>query len=169
MSGLVILLLIANIATISFFWMGMRNKHDPAQQPSEYIIKELALNVVQQKEYKAMVDDHRKQSKQLNEQIRALKDSFFELLTHENINDSNKNMMATRIAALDQQLDLLTFDHFKQVRKICTLDQQQKFDKIIKDILRMMGRPAPRGNHPPPPGGNRPPGPPEDGPPPPGN
>ena len=39
LTGLVILLLIANIATIVMFWMGMRKDHPrPHQQAQEYII-----------------------------------------------------------------------------------------------------------------------------------
>jgi protein CpxP len=144
LTGLVILLLIANITTILMFWMGMRKHHPrPHQQAQEYIIKELAFNDAQQKQYKEMVNEHRRQSGSLNEEIRNYKDSFFNMLALDNMNDSSKNNKASRIASLNQQLDILTFEHFKKVRTICNPDQQRKFDKIIKDVLRMMAGPAP--------------------------
>ena len=172
LSGLVILLLIANVATIVFFWTGMRKSQSPPpQRTAEYVIKELSLNDSQQKQYETMITQHRKQTKQIREQIRDSKDSLFDLLSNPNINDSSKHYMAAKISSLNQQLELLTFEHFKLVRKICNPDQQQKFDKIIKDVLRMMAAPAPHENRPPgPPPGERPIGPEGDQmPPPPGN
>ncbi len=159
LGGLVILLLIANITTLIFFWLGMKQMHPvaAAQQPSQYLITKLALNNNQQQQYKELVKQHREQMKLIHDQLRVAKDSFFDLLAHEDTND--KNIFADRIAALNRQLDLQTFEHFKEVRKLCTADQQQKFDKVIKEVLRMMAGPGPQGK--------RPPGPSNDGPPPP--
>lgn len=157
LTGLVILLLIANVATIVVFWTGMKKMHParPFQQPSEFIIKELSFNASQQQQYVDLVKAHREQTRIIQDQVRAYKDSFFDLLSHENINDSIKNNFAEKTAALNHQLDLITFDHFKAVRKIGNPEQQIKFDLIIKDVLRMMGGPA-RGKRPPGQRGDRP-------------
>lgn len=169
LSGLVILLLIANITTLIMFWMSMKHKPSrPQQQAQDFIVKELSMNAEQQKQYNTMVADHRKQSKEINNQIRSYKDSLFNLLNNETATGTEKNTFATKIASLTQQLDLLTFEHFKEVRKICNPEQQKKFDKIIKDVLRMMAAPAPGRGH----GGPGPEGPPpgmEGHPPPPEN
>ena len=174
LTGLVILLLIANIATLVFFWMGMKKREPhPGKQgsPSAYLIEKLSFNKDQQTQYEALVKQHREQVKQLHEQTKAVKDSFFDLLQSTIVNDSLQNHLANEIAALNKQTDLITFNHFKEVRKICTPDQQKEFDKILKDILHMMSGPGPQGKRPegPPPGDKGmhdgpPPG--EDGPPP---
>jgi Spy/CpxP family protein refolding chaperone len=168
LAGLVILLLIANIFTIVVFFMGMKKMHPAPQQASTYIIKELSLNDKQQEQYKAMVQQHRAQSRLIQEQVRDNKDSFFNLLANENVKDSIKNHFASKISLLNRELDLATFDHFKEVRKICTPDQQKKFDGIIKDVLRIMSGPGPHGQRPGGPDEGMPP-PPGDGPPPPSN
>ena len=100
LTGLVILLLVANITTIVVFWVGMKKMHPgrPFQQPSEFLIKELSLNDSQQQQYKEMVKQHRGQTRQLQEQLKNYKDSFFDLLSHENINDSIKNDLAAKAA-----------------------------------------------------------------------
>ena len=149
LTGLVILLLAANITTIVVFWMGMKKMHPSPLQPSAYIIKELSLNDKQQEQYNAMVQQHRKQSRSIQEQIRNCKDSFFNLLSNDNANDSIKNNLSAKIASLNSELDLITYAHFKEVRKICTPEQQQKFDGIIKEIIRMMAGPVGRGPRPP--------------------
>ncbi len=154
LTGLVILLLIANVTTIIFFWMGMKKMHPvaDARQPAEYLIQKLGFNNTQQEQYKAMVKQHREKTKQLREQLRTARDNFFDQLAHENISDSIKNNYLEKISSINRELDQMTFDHFREVRKFCTPDQQQKFDKVIDDILRMMGGPAPHGDRPPPPG-----------------
>ena len=169
LTGLVILLLAANITTIVVFWMGMKKIHPAPQQASAYIIKELSLNDKQQEQYNVMIQQHRKQSRLIQEQIRNCKDSFFNLLSHENTNDSIKNNLSAKIASLNSELDIITYDHFKEVRKICTPEQQQKFDGILKEVLRMMAGPGPGGRGPRPPGAGIDGPPPGDGPPPPSN
>lgn len=161
-----IFLLVANIVTIIVFWIGMKKDRAAAQQPSAYIIKELSFNENQQEQYMQMVKQHRAQARQIQEQVRTIKDSFFDLLGSKNIDHTLRNNLASKISSLNRELDLVTFDHFKDLRKICTPDQQRKFDKIIKDVLRMMGGPGP-GRHAdrPPRGDDMPPPPPPHGPP----
>ena len=56
-----------------------------------------------------------------------------------------KKTAADNVAKNLEQLDLLTFDHFKQVRTICTSQQQKKFDEIIEDVLQMISSGPPHG------------------------
>ena len=75
-----------------------------------------------------------------------------------------KKAAADNVAKNLEQLDLLTFDHFKEVRTICTPAQQKKFDEIIEEVLQMIasgplrGRPGMNnGERMPPPGDHMPP------------
>ena len=90
---------------------------------------------------------------------RAAKDSFFDLLKEPNIDDAALAKAAATANLPDQQMEIITFRHFQQLRAICNDTQKAKFDEIIHEVLRMNAR----GN-PPPPGarGHFPP----DGPPP---
>ena len=58
------------------------------------------------------------------------------------------------IGAIQTKIDLETFSHFSQLRSLLNVEQKEKFDKVIQQVLRNMG---PRGG--PPPGGRRRPGP----------
>jgi protein CpxP len=147
----VILLLLANTATIVAFWMGRKN-HGPELKgpPAEFLIKELGLDKTQQKQFLQLVAAHREAANGLREQIRESKDKFFNLLQQPGIADSTRANEAEAVSQLTKQLDLLTFEHFKQVRALCNTDQQRKFDNIIHDVLRSMGGPGPHPNGPPP-------------------
>ncbi len=163
LTGLVILLLLVNTITILFFWLGRsKNEHPSFKQPSEFLIKKLAMSAEQQDQYMKLVKDHRLKTKLIREQIMVSKDALFEQLSADSISDSLQQSTANSLAKLNVQLDLLTFEHFKKVRKMCNPQQQKKFDNVIKDVLKMMApqrhpgiRPAapgePQPQHAPPP------------------
>ncbi len=183
--ALVIILLVANTATLAVFWAGqkkMQQPQEPRGQLKDFIIKELSLDSNQQQQYSLLITDHRSAAKQLREQLAGLKDSLFLLLKDSSLTDAAKNTATTRIAGVTQQLELLHINHFQQLRSICSSAQQQKFDGLLQEIVRRLGASAPPpgpgryGKRPPdgPPPGERPDGPPlppgerPDGPPPPG-
>ena len=56
--------------------------------------------------------------------------------------------MASAIADNQKQIELVTFHHFEDVRKLCNTEQKKHFDDIIENVLhRLKDRP----NQPPPP------------------
>jgi hypothetical protein len=55
-------------------------------------------------------------------------------------------MLSQEIGKNQALLETVTFQHFTEVRKICTPEQQKKFDEIIREALRMMGPSPPPKN-----------------------
>lgn len=149
----VVLLMIVNVAVLIALILSHHKPVDHRGTPADYLIKELGLNAEQQKRLKGLADQHHQQAETIMVKIKDARDSLFGLLQQPTISDSTKNAAADNVAKNLEQLDLLTFDHFKQVRAICTPDQQKKFDKIIQDVLRMIAEGAPQGHRPPPPRG----------------
>ena len=174
LTGLVVLLLLANAATITMFWMG-KAKHPPQSKgsPQEFLVKELQLDAKQQEQLKELVKEHRHSAELLRGKTRKAKEFFFDLLKQQNVTDSAKQTAAKAVSSITEELDLLTFNHFLKVRSLCTAEQQQKFDEIIKEVTGMIGQPRPPGGPgkgdgpqgPPPPAGgpagDRPPPPPQ--------
>src|SRR5436853_166845 len=66
------------------------------------------------------------------------------------------------IGSTQQQIEKVTYDHFSQVRALCTDEQKKEFDAIIGDVTkRMNGRGGPpHHDRAGPPPGDRPDGPP---------
>lgn len=159
LTWLVALLLIANAATIVMFWLNKKPKPpQPGDRAKQFLITELKLDAAQQQELDALVKEHRKATRELRDKIKAAKDSLFALIKETNAADSAKQVAAANASQYTGQIDLLTLNHFQKVRALCRPDQQQKFDKIIKDVLRMMTPPRPpmgpgRPDGPPPPQG----------------
>ena len=153
----VVILLIANTATLATFWLNRPLKR--GGPPSEFLITELGFDAKQKDQYLAMVQEHRKGADEIKKRIDAARDSFFHLL-NQSVNDSAKITASKNVTDLIGQLDMMTFDHFKEVRKICTPDQQKKFELLIDHIFRMMAGPPQHHGGPPGGPGGKPTGPP---------
>jgi Spy/CpxP family protein refolding chaperone len=163
LSVLILLLLTANIVTLTLLWInkgGKREKEPPPPQAGgqafEFITHELKMDSTQILAYSKLRDEHQAGQKPLQDSIRIRKDELFALLQHPDVSDSIISTFTRRAAEAEQQMDLLTFRHFQKVRALCNPEQQKKFDSIIKDILRRM---APRRQGPPPGEHRRPEGP----------
>lgn len=146
----VVVLIAANLVVITLFWMG----HHKLQQhqhatPAAFLTHELSLDDKQKLQLHDLASQHHAASEKIKENIKDARDRFFDLIKQPNVIPASKDSAAAIIAENLKQLEVLTFDHFQSVRKICTPEQQLKFDKIIDEVLKMVGSPPPGG----PPGG----------------
>jgi periplasmic protein CpxP/Spy len=159
----VILLVIVNVAVLVTIWLTHHRPKPDRGTPADFLIKELGLNNEQQGKLRSLAKEHHEQSMQIRGQIKEARHDLFKLLRQTDVSDSSKKAAADNVAKSLEQLDLLTFDHFRQVRAICTPEQQKKFDQIIEEVLEMIatgpppGRGPHNGEHMPPPGDNMPP------------
>ena len=141
----VITLIFLNAITLTIFWVERKSNHNliPKQEnrgaTSFYLNKELAFDSMQQLQYNQLVIEHRQVTRQMRSEIRNAKDAFFELLSDSTIIDDSIKKVSMGVSNIEQQLDILTFNHFKNVRTICNAEQKKKFDSIIKNAVEMMG------------------------------
>ncbi|MES2809536.1 MAG: periplasmic heavy metal sensor [Bacteroidota bacterium] len=164
-------LIVINCGMLGAFWYQQSKTtpfDGPPYAPNTYLIKELKLTAAQQDAYETMRKNHFAATQRINRETRELKDQFFDNIKTEQLDTASALAIQTKINALQLSLDTTTLFHFRQLRKILTANQQEKFDQVIKNALRMMsgphGRPpggrGPNGM-PPPPDGQMPPPPPE--------
>jgi len=168
MLALLLLLLASNIATLVYLWLPPRQPKGLADKRGfELLVKELKMTDSQQADYAKLREEHQSVVKPLRQQLKNSKDAFFDLLKTDSISNAVIESAAAKSAAIQQQLDIASFDHFKKLRAICTPEQQKGFDKLIQDVIRQMAPPGGGGRPggPPPNGpGRRPDGPPGEGP-----
>lgn len=174
---LVALLLLANMVTLVMLWSHQRNRDEfanagrvPSGPAVEYLIRELQFDSVQQVQFQQLRETHQSLQMPLQANLHNAKDTFYNLLSSNQVTDSLLLKYSTKISAIEQQMDLARFKHFQSLRAICHPAQQIKFDKIIKEVIQNMqggrGRkgPPPGSGHGPPEGIdgplNEPPGPP---------
>jgi len=136
----VIVLLLSNIALVAFMLTDKNKKGDKRQggrrEPYEMMVKELGMTEQQQKDYKQMKEEHMKNVKPLFDSVRAAKSAFFALTKDSNANDSMITFYSLRVAEKQVELDRVTFDHFRRVRKLFTAEQQPKFDTFMQKMMQ---------------------------------
>jgi periplasmic protein CpxP/Spy len=165
LTWLVVLLLIANAASITMFWIG-KEKALPVQQeqqqqrerPAEFLIRELRLDTKQQEQLEVLRAAHTDAAVVLRKELGKAKKIFFALIKQPGITDSMKLAAAKPVSDITEKLDLLALNHFIKVRAICNAEQQQKFDKIIEQVTEMIskaGEAPPRDENRPPPDNDR--------------
>ena len=139
-SWLIALLVVANITTLAFFWIGhFKNQRD--NSPKEFLAKKLNFNEDQKTAYFKLAEEHNEAAKIIRDQIKFDKENLFKLLKSEIINDSVRTSAAVQVSRSIQSLDILTFEHFKKVRAICTSAQKPQFDELIQKMVNSVNQP----------------------------
>lgn len=172
----VLLLVLVNIATLVTFWImkgtNPFNQEGPRKEVVDFIVTELKLDSSQKKQFIFLKEEHQQQIRTIKDSIRKAKDDLFGLLKDPNASEESIASASKITAALEAEIDQVTFRHFQKLRKICSPEQQKKFDEIIDRVVHSIGSGQPGGRPPgPPPNGagqidGRPDGPPPGGPPP---
>ena len=143
---LIAVLMLFNLATLVFHWANyLRVKRD--NTPKEFLAKKLHFSEEQKHVYFDLAREHNENAKTIRKQIKIDKDGLFQLLKSDIIIDSARNRAALQVSLSMQALDILTFEHFKKVRAICTEEQKPKFDELIQKMVNSVNSPQ-QGNPP---------------------
>ncbi|MGZ3885129.1 MAG: periplasmic heavy metal sensor [Bacteroidia bacterium] len=162
-----ILLVILNIALLSFMLLrpdrGPTPEHrghapgPPPEGPARFIIEQLGFSKEQEAKFMKLKQAHRDSIDAIQEQGRRLRHEFFENLKRDTSNAAATEQFAKQIAANQQRIELVTYRHFEEVRKLCDPKQKQIFNDIIQEVLMRMAphhKPPGREQGPPPPPGH---------------
>lgn len=159
-----LLLVLVNLGTLTTLWMMRANREGPPAKAGsgvvDFIVQELGFDSAQKKQLILLREEHQQKIRQIRRKNRDAKNIFFELLKDSSLTEEALNKAAIASAAYDAETDKLTFLHFKEIRKICTPEQQKKFDLVIQEVLQMIAPPPPGENPPGPRDGRRREGPP---------
>jgi periplasmic protein CpxP/Spy len=145
----IVILVILNLGSLAFIWIGRSRGEVPKYgQAGEFLIRELTLTSPQQDNFGKLRDSHQKILLAMQERDRRLHDRFFEAIFLPVPDTLEVGIIADSIAGLRRQVEMLTFEHFKQLRQLLTKEQTEKFHRVFRQALdRVMPIPEP----PPPP------------------
>lgn len=143
---IITVLLLTNVAVLVYF-LGQKKKEKPPvwNGVAEMLQNEVGFNEEQTAKYKEMKGKQREKVRPMYDNMRKAKDSLFRLLSFPETSDSVLNKMADEIAQKQKAIDLETFNHFKRVRVLCTPDQLPKYDTMVLQMFRKMGKPVRHG------------------------
>ncbi len=141
---IIAILLLANIAMLVFFISGMKNpeKENSESRKSGHSTISLLQNKIgfseqQIIQFNQLKEEHRTKLNPHFEDLRITKDQFF-LLVKDSLSDSYLDSAATLIGKKQQILDMQVFRTIRDIRKLCTPQQQITFDSLLPKIAYKM-------------------------------
>ncbi len=150
---IVFLLLLTNIAVLAYFLFLCKK---PAKKPDNkdgfaaVLRKEVGFNDEQVAKFNELKKSHWSDAKAKMDQIIHIKNMLFDLTKTQDTVDANVLQWVDSIAGLQKQVEINSFKHVVQTRKICTAEQQVAYDSLMKKIINK-GKSRKPGDAPPPP------------------
>ena len=150
LKSILLVLLLVNVATISFLWFTKPPKPNPQGSAKGFFAHELSFSAKQGQQFEALQTAFQEQRESLRQSNRETHDAFFDLLQNPKVDSATVKKAADEIIKIKEKEELAVFYHFQKVRSLCDASQKQKFDKIVKEAAQMMGPRPQEGQRPPP-------------------
>lgn len=127
----VLVALLANAATLIFFWYNRPERRgNPDFRPPKALIEALNLDAAQQGIFQTLKTQHHEAHDSLLQIIAAKRQILYR--QKGGVNDSTLN----QIGSLYQDIERITYSHFSDVRKICTPAQQVQLDSLLEKTVQ---------------------------------
>jgi Spy/CpxP family protein refolding chaperone len=136
---IIFILLVVNIAMAwFFFWYKPARRERDRIDIAEMLKKEVGFNEEQLKQFEVLYKQHHENLKPLFDSVRKAKEQFYQLLLQPQVSDSLKNAKAVVIGEKQQALDMAVYNNFLEIKKLCTPEQQPKFDSTLQQVVKRM-------------------------------
>lgn len=142
-SRTIIILVILNILLISLlFWKQMKPNHEPLLFPknetykdvSIILKKELNLNEKQVSNLDEIRERYYRVEIDLKRKIKDYKDDMNEEMFNKNTDEDKIIRLAKQISSFEYQMEMIRYGQAKELKSVCTPEQQEKFETLVKEI-----------------------------------
>ena len=142
MSRIIIFLVVLNLATLSFFVYKeimhrgplLFPKNEAYKDVSSILQKELKLTNKQLEGFNKIRESYFKKEVALKQIIRDEKDQMNVEMFNSKTNDSLIITLAKSISANEYKMELLRYEQAKELKLVCTLKQQERFQNLVIEI-----------------------------------
>lgn len=141
------ILLITNF-TMLFFFLG--DKHDGPKGPShpdrnkvmrDFLQNEIDFTGQQLQQYDTLSQQHKEKMKAEFDSLKGNKEEQFKELGSKGFSDSAIAEIVNHSAEQQKIMEQKMMNHFTTIRKICTAEQQPKFDSLFYKIWSKKKKP----------------------------
>ena len=134
------ILLITNIGLVSFYSLSKpaqkkSMRPDRTAMISAFLKNELNFNQTQLAQYDSLSNQHRILIRTKLNAIRKEKETEFNQLTQDNFSDSSIVNTAVLFSTKQKEIEIIMFNYFKDIRNLCSPQQQPKFDSMFYKML----------------------------------
>jgi periplasmic protein CpxP/Spy len=138
----VVAALLINAATLIFFWYNRPPNGDkPHLRPERVLIEALKLDKNQQVMFQTLREKHHRTHDSLLQIMAAQRQVLYR--QKQVANDSTLH----KIGILQAEIERITYNHFTDIRKICTPEQQPLLDNLLEKTVQNILMPKGRRGH----------------------
>lgn len=112
----------------------------PHHSPKEIIAEELHFSQDQIDAYAVLIDEHKNNIKAIDDELREMKNSLFTSILQDN-SELAAEEVADQIANTQKKIELLHVQHLLDIKALCTPDQLDDFDALVKDFGKIFAPP----------------------------
>ncbi len=158
----IIVLAVLNITLMGFFLIrGNSNRPEQSNNSfskdkitdlSDVLKKELALSAEQVERIKKIRSDFFEKEKELSKEIRGVRDSMNFIMFNKDTDEEIVKDLAKRVSEYEYKMELLRYEQAQQFKSICTPEQREKFEALVKEIrdyFKPNNQPPRKGDRPP--------------------
>lgn len=148
-----------NLLTLGILWFKKPDRPEKRPPPPEHVAgffkDELGWNEEQSLKFEDSRKRYFNESKVLMDSIGILRKELYEEIFSDNSGERS-NEITDKISSIQKRIDMQRFEHFSEIEKICSTEEQKdKLKDILMDVFLPMPTPENRMRKPPgpPPGG----------------
>jgi len=141
LTRIILFLVMLNLISVSFFiWKSIYNlpllfsKNEDYKNVSRILKRELNLSEKQDSKLIELRESYYLKEIDLKKTIKDYKDEMNEKMFNKNTDETKIKLLAKQIADAEYQMELLRFEQAKELKLICNAEQQEKFEKLVKEI-----------------------------------
>jgi protein CpxP len=138
------ILTLINVGILTFIVLGP-NPH-PEKKFDNMIIHELELNNEQIRQFNILKENHHRQIVAIDHEMKETFAEYFNLLTVQN-NLLKKDSLEKILSEKYKQKVQITYQHFNDLKGICTEDQRKKMHGIIPMLMQVINPQKTRTDH----------------------
>jgi hypothetical protein len=140
----VIFLLILNVTIVGFLFL-RRPGPPPRHELFKVIVNELQLDEDQQKTFFYLRDQHHEMMEDLDKKFKEVFDRYLDLLREKKPSATLRDSLESQMGLFEKSKASITLQHFQKVKELCNTEQKKKFDLLIPEIARGIGRQKEQG------------------------
>lgn len=145
LSIVIIILIIINMATLSFFFIkGSRPMNRP--EPKEIIIKKLHFDKNQTAVYESLIKVHSNKIMLLNQAVMETKNKLYSALSKPE-NKKTTDSLFSQLAFQQNEIEKKHYDHFLDIKKLCNQEQSEDFNKLTIELAEIFSSKLPKPRH----------------------
>lgn len=148
----VIALLLLNFGTLGFLLL--RKPGHPPEGPrriDRQIVETLSLTDGQKQQFDQLKKAHHAQMLRSDQAYRSALENYFNQLKNDSVAPAVLDSLQAIALQIQRERSTITFQHFQELKALCTPEQRKAFDGLIPDLMNIILPQRPDG----PPGRNR--------------